>query len=88
VKEKSENRRVTIGDSMVGLGGLEPPTSPLSGAFMVRLGEKGVRTTATWDRRHQVGASRIPLGQLGNGSEFPELVAQNFPEPTFSNFTC
>jgi hypothetical protein len=32
VKEKSENRRVIIGDLMVGLGGLEPPTSPLSGA--------------------------------------------------------
>jgi hypothetical protein len=28
--EKSENRRVLIGDLMVGLGGLEPPTSPLS----------------------------------------------------------
>jgi len=34
-KGKSENRRVFIGDLMVGLGGLEPPTSPLSGAFMV-----------------------------------------------------
>jgi hypothetical protein len=34
-KGKSENRRVFIGDLMAGLGGLEPPTSPLSGAFMV-----------------------------------------------------
>ena len=31
-KGKSENSRVIIGDLMVGLGGLEPPTSPLSGA--------------------------------------------------------
>jgi hypothetical protein len=31
VKGKSENRHVSIGDLMVGLGGLEPPTSPLSG---------------------------------------------------------
>jgi hypothetical protein len=34
-KGKSENRRIFIGDLMVGLGGLEPPTAPLSGAFMV-----------------------------------------------------
>ena len=32
---KSENTRVFIGELMVGLGGLEPPTSPLSGAFKV-----------------------------------------------------
>ena len=30
MKGKSENRCVIIGDLMVGLGGLEPPTSPLS----------------------------------------------------------
>src|SRR5580693_3223115 len=29
---ESENRRSFIDDIMVGLGGLEPPTSPLSGA--------------------------------------------------------
>ena len=29
------NSRVFIGDLMVGLGGLEPPTSPLLGAFMM-----------------------------------------------------
>jgi len=28
-------KRETIPRKMVGLGGLEPPTSPLSGAFMV-----------------------------------------------------
>jgi len=32
---ESENRSVYIGDLNVGLGGLEPLTSPLSGAFMV-----------------------------------------------------
>jgi len=36
-KGKSENRRVIIDDLMVGLGGLEPPTSPLSGAGCRRL---------------------------------------------------
>src|SRR6267378_244332 len=34
-KGKSENSRVFIGDFDGGPGGLEPPTSPLSGAFMV-----------------------------------------------------
>jgi hypothetical protein len=33
VKKNRENGNGT--ESMVGLGGLEPPTSPLSGAFMV-----------------------------------------------------
>ncbi len=33
-KGKSENGRINTG-FMVGLGGLEPPTSPLSGAFVV-----------------------------------------------------
>ena len=28
---KSENHRINLGKFMVGLGGLEPPTSPLSG---------------------------------------------------------
>ncbi len=32
-KGKSENSRVFIGELMVGLGGLEPPTSPLSGGL-------------------------------------------------------
>jgi len=32
-KGKSENGRINTGGLMVGLGG--PPTSPLSGAFMV-----------------------------------------------------
>src|SRR5258708_739088 len=32
---KSENSRVFTGDCDGGLDGLEPPTSPLSGAFMV-----------------------------------------------------
>jgi hypothetical protein len=32
-KGKSENGRINTGGFMVGLGGLEPPTSPLSGAF-------------------------------------------------------
>src|SRR5436853_6677726 len=31
-KGKSENGRINTGGFMVGLGGLEPPTSPLSGA--------------------------------------------------------
>src|SRR5208283_4936564 len=31
-KDKNERSRVFTGDLMVGLGGLEPPTSPLSGA--------------------------------------------------------
>jgi hypothetical protein len=30
-KGKSENGRINTGRFMVGLGGLEPPTSPLSG---------------------------------------------------------
>ena len=34
-KGKSENGRINTGGLMVGLGGLEPPTSSLSGAFMV-----------------------------------------------------
>jgi hypothetical protein len=34
VKEKSENRRVIIGGLMVGLGGLEPPTSPFRVAWL------------------------------------------------------
>jgi hypothetical protein len=35
LEAESENRRVFIGDLNGGLGGLEPPTSPLSGAFML-----------------------------------------------------
>jgi hypothetical protein len=44
VKEKSENRRVIVGDLMVGLGGLEPPTSPLSGARSSHLSYRPTRS--------------------------------------------
>ena len=36
-KGKSENGRINAGGFMVGLGGLEPPTSPLSGAEVTEI---------------------------------------------------
>src|SRR6516162_11787496 len=45
-KRKTEDSRVFTGDLMVGLGGLEPPTSPLSGARSSHLSYRPVNRVA------------------------------------------
>src|SRR2546430_11026414 len=51
-KGKGANSRVFTGDLMVGLGGLEPPTSPLSGARSSHLSYRPQHRSGT-DHNHR-----------------------------------